>query len=577
MNIKLRDYQRQAVSNLEKFTKSNSKIAILPLPTGTGKTKTVAHFANSNPSLTIFFITPRINLTWQSSKDFKDPTVIQGSNYKKGSGNTTLLTSQLVDRELHLLSRADVIFVDEAHMNENAIKKFLKLNKPKIVAVTATPYKGDLSQFSWAKGAKHLIKPPYTDTRHYIIKGYLVDIDYLQIAKTPITKAEMKLSSNGDFTLNTQLKAVERGVDIIASTKDKLKGQTLVIATDIKHSISLFNDYKEAGFSVALLHSKQNRKEQLEALEGFKSGKYQILVSVTMVATGTDIPNIQTLVLARLIGSHALYRQIIGRVLRPAPNKTKGLILDCMGNFERLGDPLAPPQLRKATKKKKAICPHCETKGYRKILVSSEDEGDLIRKTYSYSCCGVEEEDINFKQLLQCEKCDNIEQEKPIKKGGFLVHTCTSCHHDNILEELEKKELVRVKTVPLNVIHETNLAIIALGYEVEDIATFTAFSSDTELSYLYDVVCDISAKYSLKSKHVVINRAREYRSSYTYLLDYLPPHDIREIMPHTAFKRAEELAIRGRLYYKLKNMKSKNKEINVKEIKKYLTYIEKRG
>jgi DNA repair protein RadD len=577
MNIKLRDYQRQAVSNLEKFIKSNSKIAILPLPTGTGKTKTVAHFANSNSSLTIFFITPRINLTWQSSKDFKEPTVIQGSNYQRGDGNTTLLTSQLVNRELYLLSKADIVFIDEAHMNENVIKALLKLDKPKIVAVTATPYKGDLSQFKWAKEAQYLIKPPYTDTRYYILQGYLVDIEYLQIAKTPITKGEMKLSSNGDFTLDTQQKAVEKSIDIVASTRDKIKGQTLVIATDIKHSISLFNNYKEAGFTATLLHSKQNRKEQLEALEGFKSGKYQILVSVTMVATGTDIPNIQTLVLARLIGSHALYRQIIGRVLRPAPNKKKGLILDCMGNFERLGDPLAPPQLKKPSKKKKPTCPHCETKGYRKILISTEDEGDLIRKIYSYNCCGEEEEDIKFKQLLQCEECDHIEQERPIKKGGFLVHTCTSCNHDNILEELEKKELVRVKSVPLNVIHETNLAVLNLGYRVEDIVTFTAFSSDTELSYLYDVVCDISAKYSIKSKHMVTRRAKGYRSPYAYLLDYLPPHEIREVMYHSAFNRAEELAIRGRLYYKLKNMKQNRKDINVKEIKKYLTYIEKRG
>lgn len=54
---------------------------------------------------------------------------------------------------------------------------------------------------------------------------------------------------------------------------------------------------------------------------------------------GIDIPHAYHAILATPIGSLASYIQIVGRVLRAAPNKTHALITDHGGNYWRHGSP----------------------------------------------------------------------------------------------------------------------------------------------------------------------------------------------------------------------------------------------
>lgn len=49
---------------------------------------------------------------------------------------------------------------------------------------------------------------------------------------------------------------------------------------------------KRAGRTVGVLHSDRNQRERLEALEGFKSGKYEILVATNIAARGLDIAGV---------------------------------------------------------------------------------------------------------------------------------------------------------------------------------------------------------------------------------------------------------------------------------------------
>ena len=49
---------------------------------------------------------------------------------------------------------------------------------------------------------------------------------------------------------------------------------------------------KHAQHSVAVLHSNRTQRERVEALEGFKSGKYEVMVATDIAARGIDIAGV---------------------------------------------------------------------------------------------------------------------------------------------------------------------------------------------------------------------------------------------------------------------------------------------
>jgi ATP-dependent RNA helicase RhlE len=46
------------------------------------------------------------------------------------------------------------------------------------------------------------------------------------------------------------------------------------------------------GHTVGVMHSDRNQRERIEALEGFKSGKYEVLVATDIAARGLDIAGV---------------------------------------------------------------------------------------------------------------------------------------------------------------------------------------------------------------------------------------------------------------------------------------------
>jgi ATP-dependent RNA helicase RhlE len=49
---------------------------------------------------------------------------------------------------------------------------------------------------------------------------------------------------------------------------------------------------KSLNHSVAILHSNRNQRERIEALEGFKKGKYEVMVATDIAARGIDVAGV---------------------------------------------------------------------------------------------------------------------------------------------------------------------------------------------------------------------------------------------------------------------------------------------
>jgi ATP-dependent RNA helicase RhlE len=88
---------------------------------------------------------------------------------------------------------------------------------------------------------------------------------------------------------------------VVASQKFELL-EELLKQTDYK-SVIVFSRTKfgadriarrlhQAGHTVGVIHADRNQREHIEALEGFKSGKYEVLVATDIAARGLDIAGV---------------------------------------------------------------------------------------------------------------------------------------------------------------------------------------------------------------------------------------------------------------------------------------------
>lgn len=145
-----------------------------------------------------------------------------------------------------------------------------------------------------------------------------VGIDFLKVR-----------SNNGDF--------VEKRLSEVMNTNDvnsvvtaaylKLRQQygfksTLVFCVDVDHCKSLCSVLHSQGVNAQYVLGSTHGNDRRQILDDFKKGKIDVLCNVLVFTEGTDIPNIDSIVLARPTKSRSLLVQMIGRGLRLYEGKT---------------------------------------------------------------------------------------------------------------------------------------------------------------------------------------------------------------------------------------------------------------
>ncbi len=126
-------------------------------------------------------------------------------------------------------------------------------------------------------------------------------------------------------------------------------GKTLIYAVDDQHAdliVSILRDiYEPFGVdqdAIQKITGKTgDKKRVLEAIKRFKNEKYpSIAVTVDLLTTGIDVPEINTLVFLRRVKSRILFEQMLGRATRLCSGiqKTHFQIYDPVGVYESLQD-----------------------------------------------------------------------------------------------------------------------------------------------------------------------------------------------------------------------------------------------
>jgi len=81
--------------------------------------------------------------------------------------------------------------------------------------------------------------------------------------------------------------------DLLLELLKRTNFDSVLIFCRTKHGADkIAHRLKAAQHSVAVLHSNRTQRERVEALEGFKSGKYEVMVATDIAARGIDVEGI---------------------------------------------------------------------------------------------------------------------------------------------------------------------------------------------------------------------------------------------------------------------------------------------
>ncbi len=388
-----RPYQKEAVTRvLEAYEKGHRK-ALLVMATGSGKTRTAISIVDilmrRNWVKNILFLADRTALVRQAKESFSQhlPTLsLCNLLNNKDDINSRMIFStyptmmNAIDeirnaegQRMFTNGHFDLIIIDESH--RSIYKKYQDIFDyfdANLLGLTATPV-DEIDRNTYRIFELEDNNPTFAYELEEAIKdGYLVDyghpkvydlklmqegIKYSQLSDEEKEQFEMTFDDFEDIPseeLNRSLfnentvdiviqELMEEGIKVAGG--DKL-GKTIIFAANQRHADFiierfdiLYPEYK-GHFAQAVYHNINYVGDVIDKFK-IKDAYPQIAVSVDMLDTGIDVPELVNLVFFKKVRSKAKFWQMIGRGTRlcedlfgPGLDKQGFLIFDYYRNFE---------------------------------------------------------------------------------------------------------------------------------------------------------------------------------------------------------------------------------------------------
>lgn len=390
-----RYYQEAAIKAVcDAFDQKNRRKALLVMATGSGKTRTVIALCkiliNAGWVKNILFLADRNSLVTQAKRSFMDRLqdlsctnlVEEKNNYNARCVFSTYQTmigcvdsASDKDGRIFTCGHFDLIICDEAHRSiYNKYKDIFTYFDAPLVGLTATPKdevdKNTYDIFELANGVptygydlaqavedEYLVDYMTIESKvkfldEGIVYEELSDADKEEYEKTFVTesgdvpdKIESAALNSWLFNKDTIRKVLrvfmDNGIKIDYGQKI---GKTIIFAKNHTHAEKIFEVFNEeyphlVGYAEVI--DNQTKFAQ-KAIDDFSDPKKlpQIAISVDMLDTGIDVPEILNLVFFKKVMSKAKFWQMIGRGTRLCEKLMDGkdkklfYIFDFCSNFE---------------------------------------------------------------------------------------------------------------------------------------------------------------------------------------------------------------------------------------------------
>jgi DNA repair protein RadD len=354
--MQLRPYQKEAVTaGLEVLGTGGNPV--LQLATGTGKSLIIAALADHyrQKQKKVWVLTHVQQLVSQNAKTFTSFTGVEpaivcaGLNRKELDGVVTFGTIQSVRAPAltGVINSPNLIIIDEAHRvphndgehgtYEQLLAHFDNANR---VAMTATPWRMD-NGIIYGNGDEF-----WFDTLAYrydvpraVKEGYLCPLVGVE-TEVQLDLTDVAISGDyvqkeaGAVETDEWLYSVARSVRTLAANRNRIAVYCPTIES-AQRTVKVITDITKWGCS--LLTSTMSAEQRAQEIINFQNGINKVLCSVDMITTGFDYPPLDCIVCLRPTLSSSLWVQIQGRGTRLHPSKKNCLVLDYVGNLQRLG------------------------------------------------------------------------------------------------------------------------------------------------------------------------------------------------------------------------------------------------
>ena len=365
--MELRNYQKKALDKALCWLDKKITNPLIVLPTGAGKTVVfttlIQELYNRNPSSRFLIIAHRQELISQAEEKLlavwpNAPCGVLAASLKRFDNTApiiiasrdTLASQTRLDKSLPV----DYIIIDEAHhvgpdLNSRyrkIINHFEEIGCPKVLGVTATPYRMGQGYIYGKKdhffeGIAHSVTIP-----ELIKDEYLCRLSAFAVAKGAVidaSKARLKFKG-GDYRESDleELAISDKTIyNIIQDWLEKayLKGRTSTVffCVTVLHAQKMCMFLRRSGIRAAFVTGETPKAERQSILDSFERGDINALCNVAVLTEGWDAPRTDCIAILRPTKSLGLYVQICGRGMRTWPDKEDCLLLDYGGNMDRHG------------------------------------------------------------------------------------------------------------------------------------------------------------------------------------------------------------------------------------------------
>ncbi len=325
-------YQETCIREIVTLAQAGARSILLVSATGSGKTMMIGEAAR-RLKLNLTAVAHRVEIKKQLKKSFDR------------LGVNSIVATIGSKSMYQALEKSSGFFIDEAHhaaamTYQKALSAARSIDQL-VLGATATPYRQD--GVSLQKDFDAIVTAP--SISELVAQGYLARIKY--IASTDVDFNEVRRTVQAEFVAEDafrKVRVVVQAGDILRAWQKYAPGRKAIIyCCNQEHCELVERELLEANVMVKSVTSRTATKDRSNAIRAFERGSLKALINCEVFTEGTDIANVGAIIMVRPAHSRALYKQMIGRGLRPDIDCS---VIDHVGNYMLHGnvlteDPLA--------------------------------------------------------------------------------------------------------------------------------------------------------------------------------------------------------------------------------------------
>lgn len=345
------EHQKRALRELDRWWEGSSPAGVLCLPTGGGKTRTATGFVlrRLGERVRTLWLAHRVELVTQAVATLAESSAEAVQRFNIGRFDAQAKAQVPVDvvvasiptlsrrsgrglgaldTLLGIQKRFDLVVVDECHHGVAGswarLIETLKEHEARVLGLSATPTRTSAKEVGrlWRLFGEVIYEEPLLELiRHRVLSRPRPIAMATERSFRASDKERREFESFGDLPA-TLVKRISddyvRNERIVAAIRNNQHtwGQILVFSGSIEQARSLALKLREVGVPAASVDGSTRPETRHEVVERFRRNELRVVTNVNLFTEGTDLPSVETVIIARPTRSRILFQQMVGRGMR---------------------------------------------------------------------------------------------------------------------------------------------------------------------------------------------------------------------------------------------------------------------